>query len=87
MDDLCGPQAQRMSAYDMWSVGVVWLELLLGTPHVFQVQCIAWQRSASAQPWCRKKNRHTGAKAEKTERNDRDVQHVPRKSECHRMHC
>ena len=26
-----------MSAYDMWSVGVVWLELLLGTPHVFQV--------------------------------------------------
>jgi hypothetical protein len=30
-------QAQRMSAYDVWSVGVVWLELLLGTPRVFQV--------------------------------------------------
>ena len=26
-----------MNAYDMWSVGVIWLELLLGTPHVFQV--------------------------------------------------
>ena len=43
-------QARRMSAYDMWSVGVVWLELLLGTPHVFQVPCSAWQHTASAQP-------------------------------------
>lgn len=23
--------------YDMWSVGVVWLELLFATPHVFSV--------------------------------------------------
>ena len=29
-----------MHAYDMWSVGVVWLELLLGTPHVFQVSVL-----------------------------------------------
>lgn len=25
-----------MWQYDIWSVGVVWLELLLGSPHVFQ---------------------------------------------------
>jgi hypothetical protein len=27
----------RMWAYDMWSAGVVWLELVLATPHVFQI--------------------------------------------------
>ncbi|KAJ7547329.1 hypothetical protein O6H91_08G080400 [Diphasiastrum complanatum] len=27
----------RAHAYDMWSIGVVMLELILGTPHVFQV--------------------------------------------------
>ncbi|KAL2652139.1 hypothetical protein R1flu_020267 [Riccia fluitans] len=27
----------RAQAYDMWSVGVVMLELVLGTPHVFQI--------------------------------------------------
>ncbi len=26
-----------MWAYDMWSAGVVWLELVLGTPHVFHI--------------------------------------------------
>lgn len=24
-------------SYDMWSVGVVWLELIVGTPHVFAI--------------------------------------------------
>ena len=28
---------KRTWPYDMWSVGVVWLELLLATPHVFQI--------------------------------------------------
>lgn len=23
--------------YDLWSVGIVWLELILGTPHVFSI--------------------------------------------------
>ncbi len=31
-----GLQAKRTWPYDMWSTGVVWLEMLLGTPHVFQ---------------------------------------------------
>jgi len=31
------PVAKRLWPYDVWSLGVVWLELLLGTPHVFQV--------------------------------------------------
>ena len=30
-------QTKRSWSFDMWSVGVVWLELVLGTPHVFQV--------------------------------------------------
>ncbi|KAL3699624.1 hypothetical protein R1sor_017646 [Riccia sorocarpa] len=29
--------SHRAQAYDMWSVGVVMLELVLGTPHVFQI--------------------------------------------------
>ncbi len=24
-------------SHDIWAVGVVWLELILGTPHVFQL--------------------------------------------------
>ena len=28
---------KRTWPYDMWSLGVVWLELLLATPHVFQI--------------------------------------------------
>ena len=52
---MVGPQAQRMSAYDMWSVGVVWLELLLGTPHVFQVLLCASRRSL--QPFNERKRR------------------------------
>lgn len=31
------PVVRRTWPYDMWSLGVVWLELLLGTPHVFQI--------------------------------------------------
>mmetsp|Transcript_18856 Transcript_18856/g.47617 ORF Transcript_18856/g.47617 Transcript_18856/m.47617 type:complete len:368 (-) Transcript_18856:237-1340(-) len=31
------PVAKRTAPYDVWSAGVVWLEMLLGTPHVFQV--------------------------------------------------
>ncbi|CAD7695660.1 unnamed protein product [Ostreobium quekettii] len=27
----------RAQSYDMWSVGVTWLELILGTPHVFHL--------------------------------------------------
>jgi hypothetical protein len=37
---LASVQPKRMWPYDMWSVGVLWLELLLGTPHVFQAS--AW---------------------------------------------
>ena len=49
MEDVqCGPLLEcrywsgkavvkRTWPYDMWSVGVVWLEVLLATPHVFQV--------------------------------------------------
>lgn len=37
---LASLQPKRMWPYDMWSVGVLWLELLLGTPHVFQAS--AW---------------------------------------------
>lgn len=42
VDELClpsgsGVQTRRTWPYDMWSAGVVWLEMLLGTPHVFQV--------------------------------------------------
>lgn len=28
---------QRIHSYDIWSAGVVWLEFVLGTPHVFQL--------------------------------------------------
>ena len=28
---------KRTWPYDMWSLGVTWLELVMGTPHVFQV--------------------------------------------------
>ncbi len=28
---------KRTWPYDMWSLGVVWLEMLLATPHVFQI--------------------------------------------------
>lgn len=28
---------ERTKPYDMWSVGVVWLELVLATPHVFSI--------------------------------------------------
>ena len=28
---------KRTWPYDMWSLGVTWLELIMGTPHVFQV--------------------------------------------------
>ena len=28
---------ERTWPYDMWSLGVVWLELILGTPHVFDI--------------------------------------------------
>ena len=28
---------QRLKSYDMWSVGVLWLEFILGTPHVFHL--------------------------------------------------
>ncbi|XP_020099781.1 uncharacterized protein LOC109718161 isoform X2 [Ananas comosus] len=31
-----GPKSNRLK-YDMWSVGVVMLELILGSPHVFQI--------------------------------------------------
>ena len=38
---LAGEQAaavwERTWPYDMWSLGVIWLELILGTPHVFDV--------------------------------------------------
>lgn len=27
----------RMNRYDMWSVGVVMLELIMGSPHVFEL--------------------------------------------------
>ena len=37
---LASLQPKRMWPYDIWSVGVLWLELLLGTPHVFQAS--AW---------------------------------------------
>ena len=34
----CRERGQELQpAYDMWSVGVTWLELVLGTPHVFQL--------------------------------------------------
>lgn len=34
----CRERGQELQpAYDMWSVGVTWLELILGTPHVFQL--------------------------------------------------
>lgn len=29
---------KRTWPYDMWSLGVSWLELVLGTPHVFQAR-------------------------------------------------
>jgi len=35
------PVAKRLWPYDVWSLGVVWLELLLGTPHVFQVSTLS----------------------------------------------
>ena len=28
---------KRTWPYDMWSLGVTWLEVVMGTPHVFQV--------------------------------------------------
>ena len=28
---------KRTWPYDMWSLGVTWLEIVMGTPHVFQV--------------------------------------------------
>lgn len=28
---------KRAWPYDMWSLGVTWLELVMGTPHIFQV--------------------------------------------------
>ena len=28
---------KRTWPYDMWSLGVVWLELVVATPHVFQI--------------------------------------------------
>ncbi|KAK9815399.1 hypothetical protein WJX72_003040 [[Myrmecia] bisecta] len=31
------PMVKRTWPYDMWSVGICWLELLMGTPHVFQI--------------------------------------------------
>ncbi|KAL0037567.1 hypothetical protein WJX77_002920 [Trebouxia sp. C0004] len=31
------PVVKRTWPYDMWSLGVVWLEMLLATPHVFQI--------------------------------------------------
>ena len=31
------PVVKRTWPYDMWILGVVWLELLLATPHVFQI--------------------------------------------------
>lgn len=31
------PVLKRTWPYDMWSLGVSWLELVLGTRHVFQV--------------------------------------------------
>ncbi|DBA74684.1 TPA: hypothetical protein ACH3X2_009349 [Trebouxia sp. C0005] len=31
------PVVKRTWPYDMWSLGVVWLEMVLATPHVFQI--------------------------------------------------
>ena len=31
------PVFKRTWPYDMWSLGVVWLELVLATPHIFQI--------------------------------------------------
>jgi len=32
-----GAQARESRPYDMWSVGITWLELIFGTPHVFGI--------------------------------------------------
>ena len=35
------PVLKRTWPYDMWSLGVSWLELVLATRHVFQARCAA----------------------------------------------
>ncbi len=70
----CRPQAQRMSAYDMWSVGVVWLELLLGTPHVFQVSAL---RGSAQRLHSRGDSDRQFTLAEETERNATGVRQAP----------
>ncbi len=42
MEDSCcshwnAHAVERARPYDLWSVGVVWLELILATPHVFSI--------------------------------------------------